>query len=1147
MFSLLVLLFLGECSATADFNYSILLQPSFKESQPCYELPSTCNTNSTDTEDYCPLHNGTSWTLEVAIILPNDPFYIINTNRAMETLKEAENKSIQAGMLPAEVIVNYNSFNDDCNQGKATGSVVHAKKKCLHALFGPSCDYCVATVGRTAKYINTIVMTPTGLSFDFTLPKTKFDDEMYFLMNPGKADFRTFSEFIHLILDRYKWKKLVVMYEKNDQNAVGGEKTCYLAMANLINELSIDYVDGDLEKLGLDYTEFFRTKVGVNYGIIITCASHERIRQIVMAAAKLKMMDRGEYTFFNLELYNNAPIPSKPWIMPNDTNENNELAKTGYKGVYTFLPLPETNFETVQNQSTPGQMWLDGIYDGWLMFIQALNNYTNNFTTNKNLFGCQLLYDMMGRSYTDKYDKQFQMNCNGLRVRDVGLVHINSRDEYEVMAVYSTSNKKIHKWNVTWTLGEPTDTPKCGFDLSKCPTYDLVKILVVALFVVVLLALLVVGYLFYRHIKVRREIEAKVWKISHEDIMFPPSKPRASYSSFCIKTEVDGFSLVGDRHHSYAITGLYKGNMVAVKYYQDLKIELNRTNLYELKAMKDLSNDNLVKFYGACFDIPNCVLNEYCSRGSLQDTLENDDVKLDWMFRISLIMDLVRGMHYLHRSPIKYHGALKSSNCLVDSRFKLKIADFGLQFLRPFNVSQEVRDDSHEYWQRLLWTAPELLKDKSAPATKGSQNADLLTVAALGSQKGDVYSFGIILNEIIMRKGVFYLGEDCNMNPKEIVEAVKKGSEETGKALRPILGPDGLCEDDEVENLMRRCWAEDSIDRPDFATLKNKLHQLNKKENDGNLLDNLLARMEQYANNLETLVEERTNDYLEEKKKCEEVLYQLLPKSVAEQLISGKSVMAEFFDSVTIYFSDIVGFTELSAQSTPLEVVDLLNDLYTCFDSIIGNFDVYKVETIGDAYMVVSGLPKRNGNCHAREIARMSLALLNDVKKFQIRHKPNEPLRLRIGLHTGPCVAGVVGLKMPRYCLFGDTVNTASRMESNGESLRIHISSVTKEILETFGTFELEHRGEIEIKGKGKMTTYWLKRERVVKMNTPAGPVPALENQHTKFPTTPVPQNARREMANKAISSSTSRLADKNADDAGVPLLAVTPSPDSHA
>lgn len=134
-------------------------------------------------------------------------------------------------------------------------------------------------------------------------------------------------------------------------------------------------------------------------------------------------------------------------------------------------------------------------------------------------------------------------------------------------------------------------------------------------------------------------------------------------------------------------------------------------------------------------------------------------------------------------------------------------------------------------------------------------------------------------------------------------------------------------------------------------------------------------------------------------------------------------------------------------------------------------------KTLKFLFQQVSGLPVRNGDLHAREIARMALALLAKVHSFQIRHRPEEKLKLRIGLHTGSCCAGVVGQKMPRYCLFGDTVNTASRMESNGEALKIHMSHTTKQILDRFGTFDVTMRGFVSIKGKGEMMTFWLNGE----------------------------------------------------------------------
>lgn len=127
--------------------------------------------------------------------------------------------------------------------------------------------------------------------------------------------------------------------------------------------------------------------------------------------------------------------------------------------------------------------------------------------------------------------------------------------------------------------------------------------------------------------------------------------------------------------------------------------------------------------------------------------------------------------------------------------------------------------------------------------------------------------------------------------------------------------------------------------------------------------------------------------------------------------------------------------------------------------------------------MVVSGLPIRNGDLHAAEIASMSLHLLNAVTEFKVRHRPDNKLLLRIGIHSGPVCTGVVGLKMPRYCLFGDTVNTASRYESTGSPLRIHCSKSCKDLLDKLGGYKFESRGLVAMKGKGDQETFWLTGE----------------------------------------------------------------------
>lgn len=219
---------------------------------------------------------------------------------------------------------------------------------------------------------------------------------------------------------------------------------------------------------------------------------------------------------------------------------------------------------------------------------------------------------------------------------------------------------------------------------------------------------------------------------------------------------------------------------------------------------------------------------------------------------------------------------------------------------------------------------------------------------------------------------------------------------------------------------------------------------------------------------------QKTLELQEEKRRADTLLYQMFPHSVAEMLKKKQQIPAEYFKSVTIFFSDIVGFTEMCSVMTPLQVTGMLDAVYGVFDERINTYDVYKVETIGDAYMVASGLPERNGIRHADQIARMALDLLTAVDEMELPQFFTGKLTVRIGINTGPCVAGVVGTKMPRYCLFGDTVNTASRMQTTGEPQKIHITEDTKVILDQLGCYEAEFRTYLEVKGKGRMRTYWL-------------------------------------------------------------------------
>ncbi|XP_067052727.1 soluble guanylate cyclase 88E-like [Acropora muricata] len=221
-------------------------------------------------------------------------------------------------------------------------------------------------------------------------------------------------------------------------------------------------------------------------------------------------------------------------------------------------------------------------------------------------------------------------------------------------------------------------------------------------------------------------------------------------------------------------------------------------------------------------------------------------------------------------------------------------------------------------------------------------------------------------------------------------------------------------------------------------------------------------------------LEENIEKLAIERRRSEELLYRMMPKAIADRLrLGGKAVeTCEYFDNVTVMFSYLDGFVSICSQVKAMEIVNLVNTMFTTLDNLTDMHDVYKCETLGDAmYMTVSGAPVKKLR-HAEPMSGMALDTIKAVKSIR-NPANNKPMTVTIGMHSGPVAAGLVGEKTPQYCLFGDTVNIASRLRTTSLPMRIHISETTKHCLENTN-FQIEFRGVVELKGKGKTRTYWL-------------------------------------------------------------------------
>ncbi|XP_055329218.1 atrial natriuretic peptide receptor 1-like isoform X2 [Paramacrobiotus metropolitanus] len=955
-----------------------------------------------------------------------------------------------------------------------------------HAYLGPGCGYSADSLYNLAEYLQIAILAcPAAGSCNAA------ERDQYPLMTRTSFTHKDTSKLLFRFFSQYGYKHVVAIMDDSNSfyEQFGVTFTAELRkrpdFASTIVQKPIRSGDATADT----YVNLLK-EANSTARVYLLCSNASVVRQIMLTANTLNMLD-GSYVYIAIELFQSSTWGTFTWSMGNAQDRD---AKFAYNSLLLVALNPQhTEYfdefsSDIRRLSRQNYNYSFGefedidpvvisYYESVLMYADVINKI---LASGGNIYDGKLVSSLFRNgAFNSPVSGNVKLDSFGDRLSDfiIRTMDYDTGRYMDFVAYSANTDQLVQVGPPVWGTPDgnlPPDSPRCGFtgDAPICHPQGLSGGLLgaaVAIPIIVLLLLFgLIGYLIMRSLR-NEGLDPNWWRISQSELDITGTKgsqgSRIASSKKSLNDETtsqttkqtdatSGMSVMNGR------TATLRGNVITIIDVAEKRRRPNPQMIKELNQVRVVTHQNLQRLLGVSVNDDGYVVyivGELCQKGSLTDLLEKDSLKLDWSFKNSLIKDIVMGMTYLHGSSIESHGNLTAHTCLVDSRFMLKVSDFGLTSFRDVrDLLPPAEDDDDRNFDYLLWRAPELLRQQ---------------MPVKGTQKGDVYSFAILLQQIILRTGPFDTPGDAtkaHQTAKEVIMEVKKG---TQPPFRPQVPPSACSS--ELFGLMERCWEEYPIERPTFSKIKEGLKKVIGNSGD-NIIDHLLKRMEQYAADLEAQVAEKTEQFVEEKRRSEELLSQLLPKSVAESLTRGHNVDPELYDSVTVYFSDIVSFTTISAAGSPMDVVSMLNNLYTMFDSILEKYDAYKVETIGDAYMLASGLPVRNGNRHASQVALVSLNIRKDLDTFKIPHLPDDKLRLRIGLHSGSCVAGIVGLKMPRYCLFGDTVQIAQKMESSGEAMKIQATHATKQLLEDIGGFQLQERDRvIEFKDM-EIRTYWL-------------------------------------------------------------------------
>ncbi|KAI6189443.1 Guanylate cyclase [Aphelenchoides bicaudatus] len=963
------------------------------------------------------------------------------------------NRAIQLGIYDPSVInITFSWHFDQCDESLSGGyaaKLIYDEK--VSAIFGPVCPQSSYVVGALANF----KQIPVFL-WGTVAPQQFYDRVLYPTTFPFAGTVRGMFSSLSYILTNFNWTSVAFVYTTTDD--LSSISTCgYFAetfetQSLISNNISETYTRHAVNATVGGFQTILRS-VNLRARIIISCLETKTEKRNYMIAAMNNNMNMCTLWFsqhlLDLELIRRFGLGNNEDGLDDEVKEASKSVLIMDKFLNTTEISSDIRTQMQRNIVEWPFYCSDCAKNSSAMVHHSCGILLQLWRTCKDQKTC---HPIIGNTF---------IMSNGIRAARYMLIGLNAAGESTTYAmINSNSGDGIVGYNPSYTDAStsiwatrngfvPTTFPKCGLNNELCPPSPIFyTVIVIGCIVIFLLVVgtLAVSIYYFRH-QQRKRLNA-LWQIPHLYLIKPEEKDQSksvrSFNSNHTDSSRSTFLRKDTQHTEFKY---YNHALVVCRKHQHSGTSWRAEEEEQFRKMRATDHANLNRFLGMSVSGSICYsIWASCDRGNVIEVIKAHSFRIDGFIMTGMIRNIVEGLHYIHNSRFVQHGILSAYRCMVGDRFEF----YGLKGLKEKTFR---RLDEHS----ALYVAPEHLH--------GQQTE-------VGTQEGDIYSLGITCSVILTMKPAYGLEEE--EDESEIVRAVAKGKY---PPVRPSLNIDPSIEiNPELVTLVRKMWSEHPTERPKIGDIREIILKRISTSRSTNLMDYMFALMENNAAELEQDVQQRTMELLEEQKKADILLYRMMPREAADLLKLGQTVTPEVFESSTVFFSDIVSFTVLASKSTPLQIINFLNETYTLADGVIDKYDVYKVETIGDGMHVVSGVPKRNGTAHVKAICDMSIDFQRAVKTLRMSHLPDQVIQMRVGVHSGPAVAGIVGVTSPRYIVFGDTVNLAAKMEASGRAGRIHISTSTKALIlahypKAYTVFD---RGETLIKGAGAMHSHWL-------------------------------------------------------------------------